>query len=54
VVPTTYVDVRGKEYYVHQFTANNNEVETHHLPALYFRLKDILNIKIDMIYHQLL
>jgi Endoplasmic reticulum vesicle transporter len=37
VVPTTYVDVSSREYYVHQFTANSNEVETHHLPALYFR-----------------
>jgi hypothetical protein len=37
VVPTTFIDVSGREYYVHQFTANSNEVETHHLPALYFR-----------------
>ncbi|CAK74245.1 unnamed protein product (macronuclear) [Paramecium tetraurelia] len=37
VVPTTYVDVSGNEYYVHQFTANSNEVLTDHLPAAYFR-----------------
>ncbi|CAK80892.1 unnamed protein product (macronuclear) [Paramecium tetraurelia] len=37
VVPTTYIDVSGNEYYVHQFTANSNEVQTDHLPAVYFR-----------------
>ncbi|CAD8177444.1 unnamed protein product [Paramecium pentaurelia] len=37
VVPTTYIDVQGNEYYVHQFTANSNEVQTDHLPAVYFR-----------------
>eukprot|EP00744_Colponema_vietnamica_P005440 GILI01007973.1.p1 GENE.GILI01007973.1~~GILI01007973.1.p1 ORF type:complete len:356 (+),score=101.40 GILI01007973.1:82-1068(+) len=37
VVPTTYVPLSGNELYVHQFTANSNEVQGHHLPAIYFR-----------------
>ncbi|KAM3127184.1 hypothetical protein pb186bvf_020703 [Paramecium bursaria] len=37
VVPTTYTDVSGNEYFVHQFTANSNQVETNNLPAVYFR-----------------
>jgi Endoplasmic reticulum vesicle transporter len=37
VVPTTYEDIKGKKYYVHQFTSNSNEMVTNMLPAAYFR-----------------
>jgi len=37
VVPTTFEDLSGKQLYVHQITANSNEIQTHTLPALYFR-----------------
>jgi hypothetical protein len=37
VVPTTYEDLNGKQLFVHQFTANSNEIQTYMLPALYFR-----------------
>jgi hypothetical protein len=37
VIPTTYEDLRGKKYYVHQFTSNSNDINTGQLPALYFR-----------------
>jgi len=37
VVPTTYEDLGGKQLFVHQFTANSNEIQTYMLPALYFR-----------------
>jgi len=36
-VPTTYADLSGKEYYVHQFTSNTNDAPTNGFPALYFR-----------------
>ncbi len=37
VVPTTFVPLKGKELYVHQFTANSNEIKTHMMPAIFFR-----------------
>jgi len=37
VVPTTYQDMAGKEFFVHQFTSNTNEVVTNMVPATYFR-----------------
>lgn len=37
VVPTTFEDINGKQLFVHQFTANSNEIQTYMLPALYFR-----------------
>lgn len=37
VVPTTYEDLKGKQIYVHQFTANNNEIEGGQFPGLFFR-----------------
>lgn len=38
VVPTTYIDLDGKEYDVHQFTANSNEMKANVLvPAIFFR-----------------
>jgi len=37
VVPTTYEDLSGKQYYVHQFTSNSNEARTNSFPALYFK-----------------
>ena len=38
VVPTTYDDINGMTYYVHQFTYNANETPTYeHFPTLYFR-----------------
>jgi len=37
VVPTTYEDLSKKQVFVHQFTANSNELQTHTLPALFFR-----------------
>lgn len=37
VVPTTYQDLKGKQLHVHQFTANNNEIEVGHIPGLFFR-----------------
>lgn len=37
VVPTTYEDLSGKQLFVHQFTANSNEIQTYMLPAVYFR-----------------
>jgi hypothetical protein len=37
IVPTTFVDTQQNEYFVHQFTANSNEVQTTHVPAVYFR-----------------
>ena len=37
VIPTTYEDLQGKKYYVHQFTSNSNDINTGQLPALYFR-----------------
>ena len=48
VVPTTYVDVSGNEYFVHQFTSNENEIETHHLPAVYFRYPFPFTAAVDM------
>jgi hypothetical protein len=36
-VPTTYFNLRGAEYHVHQFTANGNEYPAEGLPAVYFR-----------------
>jgi hypothetical protein len=38
VIPTTYIDLQGKEYNVHQFTANSNEVKAQMMiPAIFFR-----------------
>jgi len=38
VVPTTYEDLRGNTFYLHQFISNSNEVNSHiMLPAVYFR-----------------
>jgi len=37
VVPTTFVPLSGKDLYVHQFTANSNEIKTHMMPAIFFR-----------------
>lgn len=38
IVPTYYVDLNKKEYHVHQFTANKNQVKTHiMIPTIYFR-----------------
>ena len=38
VIPTTYIDLQGKEYDVHQFTANSNEVKAQMMiPAIFFR-----------------
>lgn len=38
IVPTTYNDMKGITYYVHQFTSNSNESPTYeHFPTLYFR-----------------
>jgi len=37
VVPTTYHTLDGKDFYVHQFTANSNEIKTHMMPAIFFR-----------------
>lgn len=37
VVPTTFTTLDGQEYFVHQFTANTNEYQSHGLPAVFFR-----------------
>lgn len=38
VVPTTYIDVDGNKYDVHQFTSNSNEVKANMMvPAIFFR-----------------
>lgn len=38
VVPTTYIDINGVEYNVHQFTSNSNEVHAQMMvPAIFFR-----------------
>jgi len=37
VVPTTFKTLQGKEFYVHQITANSNEFRTNGMPAVYFR-----------------
>lgn len=38
IVPTTYIDISGNEFFVNQFTSNSNEVDaTNSLPAVYFR-----------------
>ncbi len=38
VVPTSYTDISGNEYNVHQFTVNNNDVSTAmSLPTIFFR-----------------
>lgn len=37
VVPTTFVTLNKTELYVHQFTANSNEIKTHMMPAIFFR-----------------
>ncbi|CAD8178287.1 unnamed protein product [Paramecium pentaurelia] len=37
IVPTIYVDIDNKEYFVNQFTANTNEAQTTSMPAIYFR-----------------
>jgi len=37
VVPTTYEKLNGETYFVHQFTANSNEVTNQLLPAVFFR-----------------
>jgi hypothetical protein len=38
VVPTTYIDLAGNQYHVHQFTANNNEMKANMMvPAIFFR-----------------
>ncbi|KRX08122.1 hypothetical protein PPERSA_01667 [Pseudocohnilembus persalinus] len=37
IVPSIFEDLRGKIYNVFQFTSNNNELHTQHLPAVYFR-----------------
>lgn len=38
VVPTTYVDLKDRIFYVHQFISNNNKVHApQFLPAVYFR-----------------
>jgi len=37
VVPTTFQTLKGKELYVHQFTANSNEIKTMMMPAIFFR-----------------
>lgn len=38
VVPTTYIDLSGNQYNVHQFTANNNEMKANMMvPAIFFR-----------------
>ena len=36
-MPTIYVDIDNKEYFVNQFTANTNEAQTTSMPAIYFR-----------------
>lgn len=37
VVPTTYTTLNDQDFFVHQFTANTNEYQSHGLPALFFR-----------------
>jgi hypothetical protein len=38
VVPTTYVNLSGKSYHVHQFTSNQNTLtQQHQVPTVYFR-----------------
>ncbi|CAD8180685.1 unnamed protein product [Paramecium octaurelia] len=37
IVPTIYVDIDNREYFVNQFTANTNEAQTNSMPAIYFR-----------------
>eukprot|EP01015_Nassula_variabilis_P016572 TRINITY_DN2548_c0_g1_i5.p1 TRINITY_DN2548_c0_g1~~TRINITY_DN2548_c0_g1_i5.p1 ORF type:complete len:283 (-),score=48.79 TRINITY_DN2548_c0_g1_i5:43-891(-) len=37
VVPTTYTDLGGRDYFVYQFTSNSNEMNTAGLPVLVFR-----------------
>jgi len=40
IVPTTYLDMKGKEYYVNQFTSNSNEVVAQmSLPTIFFRFE---------------
>ena len=52
VVPTSYTDVEGKTYNVHQFTANNNEVETVMMvPTVYFRY-DISPILVKIVQYR--
>jgi len=51
VVPTTYEDLGGKKLYVHQFTANSNEIQTTMLPALYFRY-DLSPVTVKYTHHK--
>jgi len=51
VVPTTYEDLSGKKLYVHQFTANSNEIQTNVLPALYFRY-DLSPVTVKYTHHK--
>jgi len=38
VVPTTYVDLKGNQYNIHQFTSNSNIVTQHMMvPTVFFR-----------------
>ena len=52
VVPTSYTDVRGNNFNVHQFTANNNEVKAHMLiPTIFFRY-DISPILVKIVQYK--
>jgi hypothetical protein len=52
VVPTTYVDLQGNKYNVHQFTSNHNENEADiMIPTLYFRY-DISPILVKIVQYK--
>lgn len=52
VVPTTYIDLAGKNYNVHQFIANSNQVKANMLiPAIYFRF-DLSPILVKYTQHR--
>jgi hypothetical protein len=52
VVPTTYVDLKGEKYNVHQFTFNQNESDADvMIPTLYFRY-DISPILVKIVQYR--
>jgi len=51
IVPTTYQDLSGNEFYVHQFTVNSNELQTSMLPAIFFRY-DLSPVTVKYTHHK--
>ena len=37
VVPTTYRNLKGREWHVYQYTVNSNKITSTHMPSLYLR-----------------